>query len=398
MIKQKLSFPTKILILDNVLCKIFSVFTGIFLSAYFYQISEEYVFQLALYNLIGWIFATIGAIFLADIIKRKDKIWIYRVGIIIKMLFAFIILILGQDITNHIVSLGILDGLMTAANGFTYNMIESENITNRERIKYLGLGNALTGIISIIIPILIGRYITDIGYSAAAMPIIVLTVIELLVSFALKSKNKTTNKLNLKKFFKKFKKDKTLWKLYSIEFFKGINRHGVMGLVASLIIIRVLPNDTAVGDWSAVFAALSVLTMLIFARYYKKANQTSVVIISTIIIIISTISIIIFPNFTSIVAYNIACEVFLHLIEKISSANLFNYSTKGEYKAKYNTEYFTYRELFLNAGRIIGYLTLMILALSGVISRSLNIMFVIIIISIVIMSGLILTTKISEKN
>ena len=92
MIKQKLSFPTKILILDNVLCKIFSVFTGIFLSAYFYQISEEYVFQLALYNVIGWIFATIGAIFLADIIKRKGKIWIYRVGIIIKMLFVIIII------------------------------------------------------------------------------------------------------------------------------------------------------------------------------------------------------------------------------------------------------------------------------------------------------------------
>ena len=75
---KKLLFPTKILILDNILCKVFSVFTGIFLSAYFYQISEKYVFQLALYNVVGWIVATGGAIFLADIIKRKDKIWFYR--------------------------------------------------------------------------------------------------------------------------------------------------------------------------------------------------------------------------------------------------------------------------------------------------------------------------------
>lgn len=398
MLKQKLSFPTKILILDNILCKIFSVFTGIFLSAYFYQISEEYVFQLALYNVIGWVFATVGAIFLADIIKRKDKIWIYRVGIIIKMLFAFIILILGQDITNHIISLGILDGLMTAANGFAYNMIESENITNRERIKYLGYGHALTGIVSIIVPILIGRYITEIGYSAAAMPIIVLTVVELLVSFFLKSKNKTTNKLSLKKFFRKFKKDKTLWKLYSIEFLKGINRNGVMSLVAALIIIKALSNDTAIGDWSAVFAGLSTIAMFLFAKFYKKSQQTLVVTLSCIIIIIFTIMIIVSPNFISIVLYNISYDVFLFVIDRIANANLFDHSTKGEYGTKYNTEYFTYREMFLNAGRIIGYLTLMILALSGIVSESLNIMFIVIIISIVIMSGLILVTRIPEKN
>ncbi len=395
---KKLLFPTKILILDNILCKVFSVFTGIFLSAYFYQISEKYVFQLALYNVVGWIVATLGAVFLADIIKRKDKIWFYRIGIIIKTIFAFTILILGQDITNHVISLGILYGLMTATNGFPFNMIESENITNGERIRYLGYGNALTGIVSIIAPLIIGRYITETSYTATAVPIIVITILELLISFFLKSKNKTTEKLNLKSFFKKFSKDKTLWKLYAIEFFKGVNRHGVMGLVASLIIIRALPNDTAIGDWSAIFAALGVVAMLIFGKYYKRKFQTVTIVTSTILIGISTILIMISPTFISIVAYNIACEVFLHLIEKISSANLFDYSTTGSYGTKYNVEYFTYRELFLNAGRIIGYLTLMILALSNILTETLNIMFVVVVISVVIMSGLILMTKIPEKK
>ncbi|MBQ3352507.1 hypothetical protein IJG91_02535 [Candidatus Saccharibacteria bacterium] len=395
---QKLSFPTKILILDNILCKIFSVFTGIFLSAYFYQVSETYIFQLALYNVVGWVFATIGALALADIIKRKDKIWIYRIGIVVKMLFAFTILILGQDITNHVISIGIMYGLVTATTGFPFNMIESENITNRERIKYLGYGHALTGIVSIVAPILIGRYITKIGYSDTAVPIIVLTMTELLVSFFLKSKNETTKKLCLKKFYKKFKKDKTLWRLYLIEFLKGINRNGVMSLVAALIIIKALPNDTAIGDWSAVFAGLSTIAMFLFAKFYKKSQQTLVVTLSCIIIVIFTIMIILSPNFVSVILYNISYDVFLFVIDRISNANLFDYSTKGEYGIKYNTEYFTYREMFLNAGRFIGYLALMILAVSSMLSESLNIMFVVIIISIVIMSGLILVTKIPEKN
>lgn len=391
---KKLSFPTKILILDNILCKIFSVFTGIFLSAYLYKISEEYVFQLALYNVVGWVFATIGAIFLADVIKRKDKIWFYRVGIAIKAVYAFIILVLGQDVTKHIISLGILDGIATATNGFPFNMIESENITNGERIRYLGYGNALTGVASIIAPLIIGRYITETSYTTTAVPIIVITTLELLVSFFLKSKNKTTEKLNLKGFFKKFKKDKTLQKLYLIEFFKGLNRHGVMSLVAAIIIIRVLPNDTAIGDWSALFAALSVVAMLLFAKHYKRSNQAAVIIISCIAVGISTILIIAQPTFAAIIAYNISYDVFLHLIEKVSSANLFDYSNSGIYKNRYNTEYFTFRELFLNAGRILGYLTLMILALFGVVSTAINTMFIIVIISIIIMSGLIVRTKI----
>lgn len=391
---KKLSFPTKILILDNILCKIFSVFTGIFLSAYFYKISEDYVFQLALYNVVGWIFATLGAVFLADMIKRKDKIWFYRIGIIIKTIFVFTILILGQDITNHVISLGVLYGLMTATNGFPFNMIESENITNGERIRYLGYGNALTGIVSIIAPLIIGRYITETSYTATAVPIIVITILELLISFFLKSKNRTTKKLALKSFFKNFLKDKTLWRLYAIEFLKGFNRNGVMSLVASLIIIRALSNDTAIGDWSSVFAALSTIAMLIFAKYYKKSHQTVVVSVFTLIILVSTILVLISPNFISIVFYNIAYDVFLFVVDRIANANLFDYSNNGIYKNRYNTEYFTFRELFLNAGRILGYLILMLLALLSMVSAAINTMFIVVIVSIIIMSGLIIRTKI----
>ena len=391
---KKLSFPTKILILDNILCKVFSVFTGIFLSAYFYKISEDYVFQLALYNVVGWIFATLGAVFLADMIKRKDKIWFYRIGIIIKTIFAFTILILGQDITNHVISLGILYGLVTATNGFPFNMIESENITNGERIRYLGYGNALTGIVSIIAPLIIGRYITETSYTATAVPIIVITIMELLISFFLKSKNRTTEKLALKSFFKNFLKDKTLWRLYIIEFLKGFNRNGVMSLIASLIVIRALSNDTAIGDWSSVFAALSTIAMLAFAKYYKKSHQTIVVSVFTLTILASTILVLISPNFMSIVFYNIAYDVFLFVVDRIANTNLFDYSNSGIYKNRYNTEYFTFRELFLNAGRILGYSILMFLALLGVVSTAINTMFIVVIISIIIMSGLIMRTKI----
>ena len=60
-------------------------------------------------------------------------------------------------------------GISTATTGFPLNMIESEQITNQERIKYLGYKSIAIEIISLIIPMLLGAYITVYSYEVAAM-------------------------------------------------------------------------------------------------------------------------------------------------------------------------------------------------------------------------------------
>ena len=78
--KVTLSGISKILIADHSIGKIISIFLDVFLAAYFYKISEQNILYLSLYNIIGWVIATIGAFLVADIIKRKDKVKLYRFG------------------------------------------------------------------------------------------------------------------------------------------------------------------------------------------------------------------------------------------------------------------------------------------------------------------------------
>jgi len=381
--KVKLSKISKILILDHSIGKVISIFLDVFLATYFYKISEQNILYLSLYNIVGWIVATIGAFLVADIIKRKDKVKLYRFGTIIKSLYILLIIVLGKKIVDYVYLIGIMYGISTATTGFPFNMIESENISNKERSKYVGLVSVATEIISLVFPILLGTYISFKSYQIAAILIFIFSILKLILSFKIENKNIQTSKVNLKEFYMITKTDKTLKKLYAIEFFKGINRYGVMSLVVSLLIIYNTNNELEVGGFTSLFSLFTIITMYLFSKYYKQNHKRKLLFSSLGVLTISLILILNKINMITIILYNIVYYIFMNIILKITEIDLFNYSNIELFKDKYNTEYFVFRELLLNLGRILGYTLLLLFV--GITHNLLylNIIFIIIIISII---------------
>lgn len=111
-------------------------------------------------------------------------------------------------------------GVSTATTGFPYNMIVSENISNKERCKYIVFSSIATEIMSLIVPILLGAYISFKSYQIAAILIFIFSSLQLVLSFKIKNINVQKDKVNLKKFYNLFKNDINLKRLYMIEFLK----------------------------------------------------------------------------------------------------------------------------------------------------------------------------------
>ena len=86
----------------------------------------------------------------------------------------------------------------------------------------------------------------------------------------------------------------------------------------------------------------------------------------------------------------------MNIILKITEVNLFNYSNNKEYKDIYNTEYFIFRELFLNIGRTLGYTLLLIFVGISHDLNSLKVIFIFIFISIIM--TILLSNSIDEKS
>lgn len=381
--KTKLSSAAKVLIFDQSIGKIISIFLDTFLAAYFYKISEQNILYLSIYNIIGWIFATIGAFAVANIIKCKDKVKLYRFGTFIKSIYIFMIMLLGEKIVNYVYIIGIMYGISIATTGFPYNMIESENVSNKERSRYLGFSSVATEITSLIVPIFLGAYITFESYQVAAILIFTFSIIKLILSFKIENKNVQNSKVNLKDFYSIWSKDSILKKLYAIEFFKGFNRYGVMSLVVSLLIIYQSNNELELGSWTSLFSLFTIISMYLFGKFYKNKKKRKLMTCSLIAILISFALVFYKINLVTVILYNISYYIFMNIILKITEINLFDYSNKEPFKTNFNTEYFIFRELFLNIGRTLGYTALLFLVGFTQNLANLNIIFVLIVFSII---------------
>lgn len=392
--KNKLSRELKILEIDNMLGNVTEIFLTTFLAAYFYKISVDNIKYLSIYNIVGYVIATIGAFALGNHIKRKNKINLYRFGTVIKALFVFLIIILKEKIVNFVYLIAFVKGLSTCTQGFTFNMIESEQISNKERTKYFAYKTAGMEAVSIVIPILLGAYITFKSYEVAAILILVFSIIKIGLSFLIKNKNIQKDSIDLKGYIKTIEKDDKIKKLYFIEFLKGISRYGVMQLVVSLLIIYELNTELELGALTSLFSIMTIISMALFARYYNKNNENILLNACAITILISFCLMIYSINIVTIIIYNIVYYTFINILINITEKRLFNYSNIELYKDKYNTEYFLIREVYLNIGRILGYSVLLFVG----ITHNMNILKLLLLFITVSLLGVVYMSKIINKD
>lgn len=147
--------------------------------------------------------------------------------------------------------------------------------------------------------------ITFNSYEIAAILILIFSFLKLILSFFIENKNVQTTKIDLKEFCSILKHDKTLKKLYFIQFLKGITRYGVMSLIVSLLIIYYTKDDFELGSWTSLFSLFTVLTMYLFGKFYRENHKNKILFLSAIAILISFVGIFWKINWFTIILYKI---------------------------------------------------------------------------------------------
>lgn len=362
----KLSKEAKIIILDRAIGNVIELFLSTFLATYFYKITQDNLVYLSIYHIISWTVATLGAFIFSDYIKRKNKVNLYRIGTFIKAFYVLLIIILKEKIINYVWLIGLFYGISVATTGFPFNMIESELVKEKERSKYLGYKSAIGEITKVIIPIVLGAYITFTSYQIAAVLILIFAIIKFIISFFIENKNVTNERVNLKLFREEVKKHPQypIKKLYAIEFFKGITVHGVLSIIVSLLIIYEFNTELNLGIWKSIFSICMIISMSLFAKHYNKNKPNKLLNICFITVIISFICMFVSINKVTIILYNFIYCIFIEMLLAITEIRLFDYSNKPPFDEKLNTEYFIFREIILNIGRILGYSILLFIGLT----------------------------------
>lgn len=364
--EQRMSENTKLLLIINTIRKIIDIFLGPFLTAYLFKVAIENIKIISIYNIFSYIAIVIIALFIGRILKNKYEMPIFIIGMISKFIQLVILIILGNNVVNYIWILAIIAGFSMETWSFPLNLFSSKIVSNDEKKTFVVYKTILNNLVKVLIPLLLGSIISMKSFKATAMIILILSFIQILLSFKMKIKmenNNEDNKLNLTKEVNHIKNNKKLQKFYMMKFFKGMAYEGALDTAVTLLIIMSFDSDFSLGIITSIISLLAMLSSYMYKRIKNQEKMKAVSIISFIIILISSIILVFFTNQYTIVGYNLIFAFFLQFIMVAEEVQTLKFTNSDVINDSNRVETYVLLEMFLNAGRIISYILLFIVGI-----------------------------------
>ena len=356
-----------VIIAIDAMKKIMILFLGPFLTAYFIKKSQESIVDLSIYYIFSYILIGIGSFIVASIIKKKFRVGMFRIGVVLNFIYIITIIILKEKIVEHLGLISILYGISSSTYWFSYNLFVINKIDNKTRTEYTVKSKIVSSIIGILCPIILGSIITVTNYELTAVIILIISVIQIILSFMLSPDEETKLcKFNIKETWNKLKNNKEIRRISIVEFLIGMNvSDGALEILMTILIFNSFKTDMNLGIITSITTILSMISVKLYGRIYKKKNDKKLIIVSSILPVIAVLILLIWRNNVTIIIYNVCYVVFTALLTLTREIRLFNISDSHIVDKNNQCEFFALREGILNVGRVVGYTMLLLAGLTG---------------------------------
>ena len=361
----KLDVSAKSLMTCEIINSIIDLFLNTFLVAYLLNITNENICSVAIYYGIDYAVTGICMYIIGYFLKKYNMANIYRSGILGKCIFVILIVFLRERIQNFLIPISIILGIAeTIYWSACDNMVGL--VTNEKNIKkYTTNKKIIRTFTKIIMPIVLGTSIELLSFYRVSTYVMILTFVQVILSFLIKIQNQDYTKFNLKMFIKNIniKNNKRLKIVYKSSILYGVLLNLIPTLV-TIIIIMTYKTNFKLGFLNTIFAICSMVTLFIFQKINSIKFQKNILIVGSIISLISVISLIINLDKTEIVIYNLISASFILILEVLFNIERFNNKENG-ISNEYCVENQTFINIIMQIGRIVGYGLLFVIGLSN---------------------------------
>ena len=386
---------SNIIIIINALRKIIEIFSGPFLTTYFIKTSLESILDISIYNVFSYIVLAITCLIVGYIIKNKFRMAAFRAGVIINFIYILTIIILKERIIQHLWLLAILYGLFSGLYFMPFNLILGNKIKNEDRTGYEVKKEMISSIINIVIPIVLGSIITVTNYILTAVIILILSLIQIILSFVLKPLEESGEKFNMKGMIQIVKKNKDIKRMMLAEYLTGISvNNSALATIATILIYNAFQTDLNLGIITSISYILQLIVIYLYGKRYKGKSDKNIIILLSILPMITLGMFLLYPNAVTVIIYNLYFTIFVNLIGIIRSVRLYNISNSGEINRSNQEEFWSVREVCLNLGRTTGFVILLIV---GIIANNVALNIVMIMLTMIILVLGVILSKV-DKN
>lgn len=363
--EQQISRNTKLLLIINTIRKIIDIFLGPFLTAYLFRIAVENIKIISIFNIFSYIVIAVIALIIGRILKNNYEMQIFRIGMISKFIQLVILILLGDNVVNYIWILAVIAGFSMETWSFPLNLFSSKLISNNEKKNFVVYKTVLTNLSKVLIPFLLGSIISMKSFETTAIIILILSFIQILLSFKLKfiRTNSENKKLNLIKEINLIKTNKKVKRYFMMKFFKGMAYEGALDTAVTLLIIISFNSDFSLGIITSIISLLAMISSYIYKKVKNQDKMNILIIISCIIILLSSIILVFITNQYTIIGYNLIFAFFLQFIMVAEEVQTLKFTNSDIINDSNRVETYVLLEVFLNAGRIISYILLLIVGI-----------------------------------
>ena len=374
-LNKKLNKSSKFLIASDLIYTITALFAETFLVAYFLNITGNNITQISLYFIIVYGIKTILQLIIGRFLKNNSKVRAktMSIGIVIRAIFILYTFLLGENLKTNFVIVALIFGLSETLYWTTHELIFIDVTNNNNRKDYMSIKKILSTIVKIVAPIVLGTSIELYSFGKVAIYIFVLSVIQIILSLQIDSKEFSINNngepYNLRKYIHVLRENKlkSIKKFYGASFFFGI----ILNTLATIVtVITVMTYKTSfnLGVLTTVFSVLSIISLFIYKKIDSKSRIKKFIIISSLLVVISVLGLLLNISKVTLIIYYFTYSITICIIDTAFNTKkgdlIKNYDIE-----KYNVEYVMICETFTEIGNVFGY-TLMLIAgiIGGIVS------------------------------
>ncbi len=355
------------LFIDHKMAAIVKLFLSTFLVGYIYSFSGniyEYIFNVGIYEIATYVTLPIIYYLMAFLVDKTNRVWIYRAGILLRTVLVVFAIFYGEDISKLIMLAGFLNGFSEGVYYSSYNTMTHEMVSRKNMKAYLVSGNVVGKLMDVIFPIVLGALIEVSTFAQVAIYVFVLCLIQIVISFGVRSKKPENSNFNLRQYFKDLKQNQTVNRkmkmIYWISFAYGFTT--IITTLVNICIMMEFGSNFSLGIFTSIFAAVAIVTILIVNKVSKVGKRQILLCFVALIPVVFAILFAVMPNIYTLILYNFGNSagwiIYRTIFDVHRNANL---KEGGLYDGI--TEHQTFMEILFNVSRIISYGVMMLLGL-----------------------------------
>lgn len=308
---KKMPFTNHALLVTHGCNNAVSVFVTTFLVSYIYEISNNYVLNIALFYVANYLFLGIMNFLISYLVDKSNRVGFYRVAIVLRAVFILCVVFMGEKLASLVILAGVLHGTADAFYWASMNVMKNELISARFMKKFSTLQISIEKIVNFILPIVLGTLIDSASFEASAYIVLIIAVFQMVMSFFIKSNRPAGSRFDFKGFLADVRdmgeKKKVIQLCWMAAALFGVLT--VETTINTILVMMTMKTNFALGLVTGIFSAASVVALVLIRKYVKTGKRTWIYVVCSVLPIISALIVVFVTKSWSIVVHTFVFTV-----------------------------------------------------------------------------------------